>query len=277
MNNSIRFESHFIPKQDKTNILYERNEKNNGKIIISRKHPELQQLFYNQTTLSILDLCNGTSTVEEIARKITKKYKGAEYSEVLDDTINTIHMLWRLGFIVWVGENPFLSIYRKSNGDYQYSMLNEDEAVLWMENNVPQFYSPLNIKDINYTETAIKQNSFSFYETYFQLKRKDEELLTLSLIMPIAKECFLKIGILNCDITENDSEVVIDFLKWICEKHKQFFALSANAESIVCFVRPSDSVIIRFLKEYCKADLVGVFRKELEDDSDVEIYQILIK
>ena len=34
MNNSIRFESHFIPKQDKTNILYERNEKNNGKIII---------------------------------------------------------------------------------------------------------------------------------------------------------------------------------------------------------------------------------------------------
>lgn len=278
MNEHIRFGSHqFSPKWDKTNTLYERTEKDGGKTMISRKHPELQQLYYNQTTLSILELCDGASTVEEITHKLTRKYYGVQYDELLDDVISTIHMLWRLGFIIWNGDNPFLSIYGKANGEYYYSMLNEDQAVAWMEHNRPCYFNPMNIEESNYTETAIKQNSFSFYETFFQLKKHDKELITISLVIPIGKECFFKIGILNYDIAEENIEEVIDFLKWACEKHKQFFSLSANVESVLCYVHPSDIIHIHFLETYFKAESVGVLHKELQDNSDLEIYQCVIK
>lgn len=279
MNEHVKYDSQqFIPKWDKNNVLYERNEKDKGKTMISRKHPELQQLFYNQTTLFILELCNGVSSVEEIALTLTERYNDVQYEEVLDDTINTIHMLWRLGFIIWVGDNPFLSIYSKTVDEYEYSLLNEDQTVAWMEHNTPLYFTPMNVRESNYTETAIKQNSFSFYETYFQLKRRGKELITISLVIPIGKECFFKVGILNYDdITEEDAEAVADFIRWACAKHKQFSALSANAESILCYVRPSDTSHILFLTTHFKAESVGVLHKELKDNSDIEIYQSIIK
>lgn len=276
MSESIGFERRFVPKQVKENILYERSEEDHGKVMISRKHPELQQLFYNKTALSILELCNGNTTVGEIAHNIAKKYKSVQYSEALDDTINTLHMLWRLGFIIWVGDNPFLSLYSQNVGEYSYSLLSEDQSIKWMENNRAKFFIPINIKDSNYSETAIRQNSFSFFESFFQLKKKNKEIVTISLLVPIGKECFFKIGILDYNVEGDDkTDIIIDFLKWACKKHKQFSSLSTNAESVLCYVRPSDTALVTFLKTYFKAVSVGVLQKELKDNSDVEIYQAL--
>jgi len=267
----------YVPLFNNGNVMYEREENNNSKIMISKKHPELQQLMYNRTTVEIMDLCTGKRNIDDIVKQLRKKYTSENYSNLLDDTINTLHMLWRIGFINWLGNNPFAKIYSGQDGQYTFVMLDEDQAVSWMKMTSPTYITPISVIESCYSETAIKQNSFSFYETYFQMRKNDKELVTMSLITPIGRECFFKLGILNYCFSGNEGhDEVFRFIKWAASKHKQFYALSSSAESIICYVRETDCLSKKIFENELHASFIGKLKMELNDGSNILLYQVML-
>ena len=48
-----------IPVNREDMFLYRRKEVNGGEVIVSKRHPELQQLVLNSTMVDILERCDG--------------------------------------------------------------------------------------------------------------------------------------------------------------------------------------------------------------------------
>ena len=64
-----------IPVNTEDMFLYKRKETNGGEVVVSKRHPELQQLVLNSTMVDILEKCDGKTAVQDLFSTLYDEYK----------------------------------------------------------------------------------------------------------------------------------------------------------------------------------------------------------
>gem|GEM_PF-3862869 len=74
-------------------------KEDNGLAIVS-KIDTGQVIVLNKTAVEILELCDGTKDLEDIAAQLLNKYKGVTKEEITSSIIASINQLEQMGFVV---------------------------------------------------------------------------------------------------------------------------------------------------------------------------------
>ena len=175
------------PAFKRENLLYEREEKEGYFTVTSKVHPEARELIINPTARNILELADGSRTVNEIELDFINKYPEVPKEKIKTDIFRTLSSFTRLGIVEWVGNNPFLYKNEEPLGEgYSLSIGQEKDLrdiesfIKSMENHakvqegIVFYMNPLIIKG-EYSELALRQKLFAFSEEFFLL-RKDSEI-----------------------------------------------------------------------------------------------------
>lgn len=105
------------PFFNKESLSYYREEKENHITIVSKKHPETNELVINPTARSILELCNGERELADITGLMAEMYD-APIDVLNKDVCVTLSNLSKLGIIDWKeGEDPFMIRNEKKLSD----------------------------------------------------------------------------------------------------------------------------------------------------------------
>jgi len=175
------------PVFKRCNLSYEREEKEGYFTVISKVHPEARELIINPTARNILELTDGSRTMNEIELDFINKYPEVPNEKIKTDIFRTLSSFTRLGIVEWVGNNPFLYKNEEPLGEgYSLSIGQEKDLrdiesfIKSMENHAKVqegivFYMNPLIMQGEYSELALRQKLFAFSEEFFLL-RKDSEI-----------------------------------------------------------------------------------------------------
>ena len=95
--------------------------------ITSKVHPEARELIINPTARKILELTDGSRTMNEIKLDFVNNYPEAPKEKIKTDVFRTLGSFTRLGIVEWIGENPFLYKHEEPlSGGYSVSIVQED-------------------------------------------------------------------------------------------------------------------------------------------------------
>ncbi|MDK2954458.1 MAG: hypothetical protein PWQ27_1841 [Kosmotoga sp.] len=264
------------PRFIEENLVYKRKEENGSLVFLSRRHPETQQLQLNDTARFIAELCNGKNSVGRIVKKILEEYQGATRDRVVQDVINILHSLWRLGLIEWKKENPLISLYyTKKVDNYTFRVLTEDEAVAIVNKlkNVLHYVNPYINEETSYSELAIRQKVFAFTEVFFSLFDKGHESMVISFSgFPGTRVRSLRILYLYFDANFISTEAVRNFLRWCIKKVKQFNVFFKDISRIHAYCLSHDKL---HFEQFHNIGFkhAGTLKKELGWDSPaIEVF-----
>lgn len=258
-----------VPIFNKDNIGYKRKEEDGTYLMISNKHPELQQLTYNKTTMLVINLCDGKTTIEKIIKRINNIYSDVLPKTIQEDVINILHILWKLGFIGWINQNPFAHLYSKKMEGVEFRLLSEEESVEYMMAKEPMYMSPLAIKNMNYTQSVIKQNVFAFYESYFLISDGKGQKFLISLIIPLGNQAYFKIGVMDGNPEVLNSFNNEEFWSWTRNIISTLYQLPQQATGVVLYEEKGAGWGNVLQMEYC-----GTHEKEI-DIQDIDVYSYL--
>lgn len=263
-----------IPMFDKEQIIYRRSEKDGSELMISKKHPELQQLTFNATSMRILELCNGKRDIEALVNELLKTYKKVDPDVLLNDVIGSLHTLWRLGLVEWINRNPYAAIYNLVEKNSAFTLLTEDKVLEWIKTIEPQYYNPFNDEKILYSDTTIRQSTFSFFESFFQIIVDGIPVFTISFIIPIGEMTFLTVGLMHYT-KEIEVELLNNFFTWSIKKLKDIYLLASNVNGIVIYNRDLDNILSEFIKNLGFIQC-GTLFNEFDNNSEdyVTVYYI---
>jgi hypothetical protein len=185
------------PVFKKENLLYEREEKEGYWTVTSKVHPEARELIINPTARKILELANGSRTMNEIELDFVNNYPEAPKEKIKTDVFGTLGSFTRLGIVEWVGDNPFL--YKKEEpltDGYSVSIAQEDnlrniesfiksmEDHLKVQEGIVFYKNPL-ITRGEYSELVLRQKLFAFSEEFFLLRKDSEIKGIISISLPV--------------------------------------------------------------------------------------------
>lgn len=88
------------------NVQYRRDEKRGYVSVLSKDKPEYHIQVMNRSAKEIMELCDGSRTVNDIKLEMTSKYQGIARKQIDEDVDRTIVVLDRYGFIHWDGPSP---------------------------------------------------------------------------------------------------------------------------------------------------------------------------
>ena len=71
-----------IPVNTEDMFLYKRKETNGGEVVVSKRHPELQQLVLNSTMVDILEKCDGKTAVQDLFSTLYRTENTSIYSKL---------------------------------------------------------------------------------------------------------------------------------------------------------------------------------------------------
>lgn len=175
-----------IPVNTEDMFLYKRKETNGGEVVVSKRHPELQQLVLNSTMVDILEKCDGKTAVQDLFSTLYDEYKMVvSRNEFEADVFSSLHSLWRLGLVEWINHHPFMDMYISSGENYDFSLLTEDEAVDELQKYNGHIFEPYLQPTVFQSERAIRQNAFTFNESLFKMTNDKKCIAMLSLITPV--------------------------------------------------------------------------------------------
>ncbi len=178
----------------KENLLYKREERKGYWTVISKVHPEARELIINPTAKKILELSDGSRTIEDIESYFVDKYPDVPEKKIKIDVSNTLSLFSRLGVVVWNGDNPFLykedepiadgyflSIGQEDNLRDIENFIEFSETLFGVRREIVFYKSPL-ILSGEYSELVLRQKLFAFSEEFFLLKKnsKIEGLMSIS-------------------------------------------------------------------------------------------------
>ncbi|MEW6379401.1 MAG: PqqD family protein [bacterium] len=187
----------------KENLIYEREEKDSNWTILPKFHPETRELIINRTAKEVLMYCDGTRTIEEIVKAMKDKYQNAAIELIRNDVHNTLASFSRLMIIQWENENPFLFKRERIISDETFFRIGVEEDILEIkafieksgisekkleqkENSELFLYRSSLIDPINeYSEVAMRQKMFRYYEDFFIYFNKKEILSLISIALPM--------------------------------------------------------------------------------------------
>lgn len=241
------------PIFNREGIIYLREENNNSYTIMLKSHPELQQLKINTLTYEILQNSNGENTIDDIVDSLLRKYKKVDRNTVLQDLLDNLHMLYRMGLINWKKDiHPFEPMYNFSFDNYKFKILGAEEVKDIFSNNKYYVFnnSRLNPK-IVFGKTSLEQNIFSFNHTYVKIM-KDEEFIACIGIGMIENNsnCFevLRIG---CTVNFTNYAVLIatnpELINQSINRIKKFTTIAQDKNIVKIVIDSSNSYIINAL------------------------------
>jgi hypothetical protein len=191
------------PVFKKENLLYEREEKEGYWTITSKIHPEVRELIINPTARKILELADGSRTMDEIELDFVNKYPEVPKEKIKTDIFRTLGSFTRLGIVEWEGDNPFLYKYEESLTDgYSLSVAQEDslreiesfiksteDFIKSMKDHFTiqeemVFYKNPLIMQGEYSELVLRQKLFAFSEEFFLLRKDSEIKGLMSISLP---------------------------------------------------------------------------------------------
>lgn len=211
----------FIPIFIKENISYSKIEDNNM-IFISKLHPELQKLEINKQSKDILELCNGSNTINDIINIISTKFQTINVDIIEKDCLDIIHKFWKLSVVGWRGDNPFDEQYKICLNDYEGRILSEDDIIKTFHCNENNYNTiPTVDKDFILTESNLRQRAYFGFEQWSIIKKENKSILYSLLFKDmLAKSCYINFyGIDNVEIYEE--ERVMEIIKWSIEKYRE--------------------------------------------------------
>lgn len=185
------------PVFKKENLLYEREEKEGYWTITSRVHPEARELIINPTARNILELTDGSRTMNEIELDFINKYPEVPKEKIKTDIFRTLGSFTRLGVVEWVGDNPFLykkeepltdgyslSIAQEENLRNIESFIKSMEDPSKVQERIVFYVNPL-IMQGEYSELVLRQKLFAFSEEFFLLRKDSEIKGMISISLPV--------------------------------------------------------------------------------------------
>lgn len=227
-----------IPVNREDMFLYRRKEVNGGEVIVSKRHPELQQLVLNSTMVDILERCDGKTAVSDLFSALFHEYKAVvNRKEFEADVFSSLHSLWRLGLIEWINQHPFSDMYMSSEENRDYCLLTEDEAVAEVENYNGAIFEPYLQPTIFQSERAIRQNTFTFNESFFRMTINKKSSAIVSMITPV----FFNTSLLRVRYLSFDDSLDMDelkrFISWCADKlgeilHKTYTGVLLFSDTI---------------------------------------------
>ncbi len=167
----------------KTNLQYEREEKDGYFTIVSKLHPETRELIINKTARAVLELCNGEGDVDQVMTKFANLHPDVPRERLQADVNQVPGIYTRLGVVEWMGENPFLNRKEEPVGEgYSLSIAREGdisqiEAFLQADHSVPESgkyfcHESALLTEGEYNKLALRQKLFSYNEEFFLLEKE---------------------------------------------------------------------------------------------------------
>ena len=193
-----------IPIYKKEVFSFIRNEKEGNVSVRLRTLPRLQELFFNETSFEILNLCDGKRNCEDILEIFCKTHSGVSKNVLSVDFIRIIKLMSKLQIISWKARNPFMSQLKVKLGDLSFELLDDTnirEIVKFLHNNEKDLQWMNLMHDYkNYNELYIREMLFNYAEDFFGLRRNDGKIIGMVSIKYSVniKSSVSHIGILIC-------------------------------------------------------------------------------
>lgn len=209
----------------KTNLQYEREEKDGYFTIVSRLHPETRELIINKTARAVLELCNGERDIDQVMTEFENLHQDVSKERLQADVNQILGVYTRLGVVEWLGENPFLNRKEEPIGEgYSLGIAQEGdisriETFLQTKHSVSESgkyfcHESALVTKGEYNKLALRQKLFSYNEEFFLLEkeRKIEGLVAISIPHYLREQAAI-IKLLYCpdDYTKNLLEYARDY------------------------------------------------------------------
>ena len=265
----------YIPKYVRRNILYNRLEDDGSEYISLKNHPEARELIFNNTAIIMLNSCNGTRTIDEILEILENKYN-TNRARLEFDLAQLLLNSWRMGLIEWIGENPFLYLYRKESDGVNYSFLHDEEIKTALQQSSIQYINPYIQYDYNFNDEAISQFSFSFIDNYFLIKWSEESGILLVLRNVSAAE-YVKVELIAVYGEKKDIHTMYlsdEFLNWCCDRLALFLKKDINS---IVFEDADNKEIIEFFQRSVGTRFIfrGTLLQDTKNKQDIHVYQYM--
>ncbi|MCL2381145.1 MAG: PqqD family protein [Treponema sp.] len=210
----------YKPIFDKEAFDFLREEKEKNYTILLKAHPELTELFVNQTTMDILNLCNGSNTLSDILKIQKSKYSSVDENTITNDVASILTKFTNFSVINWDEDfNPYLITHQKyfENG-YNIKIAEEREGLEILEkvNNLDESSSYLSAHFLKsqYTDLSIRYKIFYKSEEFFLLYDKTKEVqCIIGVQMPVLP--FDTVAKVTFVSNINDSEKSVFLLNYI--------------------------------------------------------------
>lgn len=219
MNTVINQKLKSIPVVIHENISNERNDVEEYKVFMSKKHPELFNLKINKEACTILELCDGVATLEDIINIMKDKYQEVEKSVLEADLLDFLFSMWRIGIVTWKDTNPYRSLFEIENKGLKFKMLDEDEVLSFIHTNkgtinYPCLFSKNFIENIS----SIKNRVFTGTETFFSINDGiSSGFMSLSFV-PDGRSS-VAMHLYRLDETLFDVPQIVEFIDWSINKY----------------------------------------------------------
>lgn len=195
------------------NLAYERPEKDGYYTFVPKHHPETMELIINSTGKQILDLCDGSRTVNQIIGEMSARYSKVALRTLERDVSKTLSKYSRLAIVEWDGENPFLFRREEPAGHGRVMSIAQDFEILPLKTFIQSISSPQSEGVVNaesfafssplchandYTELALRQRLFSYAEEFFLLREGGEIVGMISITTPLLQDSVGHLKIVAC-------------------------------------------------------------------------------
>lgn len=253
------------PKFIKSNCLFYREENYNYLTIISNKSIQSEQLIVNHTGKIILDLCDGSRTINEIYEYLTSLYSSTNPKIIFDDMIGMLFNFTVIEVLNWEGDNPFMVNLDKKIGEYTFKFATEDDLTEIInfvttekhEISIESLYNN-NRYDL---DIYLREILFTLQEEIFIVKENDKITGLVSVNNPVSTKSTA--AIINTIIGEKKS--IFELLKYMVETLKEI-AITTISKVTLQLINESpeyeeiiDYILnVGFIKE-------GVLLKEFDD------------
>jgi|GEM_PF-1850532 len=217
-----------IPVYLKEKESFNREEKNGIYSLMLRDHPELGYVKINQMTMDIIEMCNGSCSVQEIVHHIQNTYDVPRKAKVYEDIDGTMHLMWRLGLIRFKSCNYLLEKYQMSKRGYTYIYMQKEDALEFNFIECPVMLRSAYIDIItDYIPQAISIRWLGCYESYFKVLFKNEEVFRVAVRLNRYIKGY-EITLLYISKPNNLVEICSELFRFIDYMYKNTFSVDIS-------------------------------------------------
>lgn len=201
------------PVFDRNKLSYEREERDGYYTFVSKRHPETRELIVNGTGKLILDMCDGTLSLDEIGAAVRERFPNVPAATIEQDLLKTVGAFSRVGIVSWNGENPFLTCQREPIDTHWSLAVGQEDAIAEILDfiarsglfnaavpptpGVVRFASP-EVQETDYSVVALRSKLFSYSEEFMLLYAGDKLAGLIGIAIPIGRSGVARLQIVCC-------------------------------------------------------------------------------
>ena len=224
-----------IPIYLKDKETFFRKERNGLYSLMVKDRGELGYLRINQMAKHIMEMCDGSHSIQNIVYEIESRFEVPKKAKLFDDIDRTIHILWRLGLIGFKSYNYLLTRYQVSKRGYTYVFMQEEDALEFNSNRYSIMLRNACI-DITteYSCHDLRIRWLNCSESFFKVVSGNEEVLRMAVRVNRYTMGY-DITLLYISKPNNIAEVSSELFYFIDYIYKNTFALDVSSSGCAVF------------------------------------------